>query len=155
MKESACNDVGIEYRDVNIADDESLRQEDIIDQIKIMAGDPTVSGIIVQLPLPEHINSQTVLSHIPSEKDVDGIGPYNIGALGLKLHHPKFVSCTPMACLELIILGLMKKHGTVIKKFDLECVRSYLQGRRVTIIGRSNIVGMPLFLLLNRFDCQV
>lgn len=89
---------------------------------------------MVQLPLPRHINEQKVISFIPSEKDVDGMSPYNIGTLAMKYHTPYFVSCTPLACQELI----------------LSCTPSLLN-KKVCIIGRSNIVGMPLNLLLLKY----
>ena len=68
-----------------------------------MVEDPEISGIIVQLPLPKHIDAEKVLNHIPPEKDVDGLDPHNIGSLGMKDHHPQFISCTPLATLEIML----------------------------------------------------
>lgn len=116
--------------------------------------DPKISGILVQLPLPKHINNKEVLDLIGPEKDVDGLHPLNIGSkwtaltirntisfdidLALKKHSPVFYSCTPLGCLKLI-----------------ESVCDSLEGKRVTICGRSNIVGLPLALLLNKHNATV
>lgn len=99
---------------------------------------PRISGILVQLPLPPHLDEQQVLDKISPEKDVDGLHPLNIGNLALKKHEPIFYSCTPLGVLRLI-----------------ETVCENLEGKRVTVCGRSNIVGMPLALLLNRKNATV
>mmetsp|Transcript_17484 Transcript_17484/g.29433 ORF Transcript_17484/g.29433 Transcript_17484/m.29433 type:complete len:212 (+) Transcript_17484:416-1051(+) len=120
-----------------------------------MADDPTVSGIMVQLPLPAHINAERVLTYIPHDKDIDGMDPFNIGSLGMKDHTPKFVSCTPLACLELIVHSLNQKYKEEIKVSGEESASQLLRSRKVCIVGRSNIVGLPLFLLLNHYNCQI
>jgi len=86
------------------------------------------------------VNETRVLSQICPDKDVDGLHPENIGKLALKGHHPLFNPCTPLGCLKLI------KHA--FKGQTLE-------GKRVVILGRSNIVGMPLSLMLTHEDCTV
>ena len=100
--------------------------------------DPAVHGILVQLPLPKHINEQRVLDAICIEKDVDGFHPLNIGALAMRGRTPLFVPCTPKGCLE-----LLKRSGVA------------LSGKRAAVVGRSNIVGMPAALLLQREDATV
>ena len=90
----------------------------------------------MQLPLPDHINSEKILNFIRPNKDVDGLHPFNIGSLALKNHYPFYVSCTPLACLELLQRELPEKDALV--------------GKKVCIIGRSNIVGNPLSLLLSK-----
>ena len=100
-----------------------------------MDRDPKISGIMVQLPLPPHINEEKVLSFIPPSKDVDGLSPFNVGSLALKNHSPLFVSCTPLAVMELILSTKGSQEES-------------MSGKKVCIVGRSNIVGLPLSLLL-------
>ena len=132
LKTKACDEIGIDHKGIKL--EETVTEQEIIDNIISMSKDPKISGIMVQLPLPKHINEQKVISYIPSEKDVDGMSPYNIGTLAMKHNTPYFVSCTPLACQELI----------------LSCTDSLLN-KKVCIIGRSNIVGMPLNLLLMKY----
>ena len=100
--------------------------------------DPAVHGILVQLPLPRHIDEQRVLDAISIEKDVDGFHPLNIGRLAMRGRDPLFVPCTPKGCLE-----LLKRSGVT------------LAGKKAAVVGRSNIVGMPAALLLQREDATV
>lgn len=93
-----------------------------------------VHGILVQLPLPKHINEERILSAISIEKDVDGFHPMNIGKLAMKGREPLFVPCTPKGCIELL------------NRYHVE-----ISGKNAVVIGRSNIVGIPVaMLLLNR-----
>ena len=95
---------------------------------------PDVHGILVQLPLPKHINEERILSAISIEKDVDGFHPMNIGKLAMKGREPLFVPCTPKGCSELL------------NRYHVE-----ISGKNAVVIGRSNIVGIPVaMLLLNR-----
>ncbi|WP_298092128.1 bifunctional methylenetetrahydrofolate dehydrogenase/methenyltetrahydrofolate cyclohydrolase FolD [uncultured Sphingomonas sp.] len=113
-----------------------------IDQATLMAlvadlnADPTVDGILVQLPLPAHLDSQAVIQAIDPDKDVDGFHPVNAGRLATGL--PGFVPCTPMGCLML----LRDVHGT-------------LSGMDAVVVGRSNIVGKPMAQLLLQESCTV
>ena len=100
--------------------------------------DPAVHGILVQLPLPRGIDEQRVLDAISIEKDVDGFHPLNIGRLAMRGRDPLFVPCTPKGCLE-----LLKRSGV------------QLSGKKAAVVGRSNIVGMPAALLLQREDATV
>ncbi|CAJ2632041.1 unnamed protein product [Trifolium pratense] len=95
-------------------------------------------GILVQLPLPKHINEEKVLTEISLAKDVDGFHPLNIGKLAMKGRDPLFLPCTPKACLE-----LLSRSGVSIK------------GKRAVVVGRSNIVGLPASLLLLKADATV
>jgi len=97
-----------------------------------------VDGILVQLPLPPHINDQEVLDAISIDKDVDGFHPMNIGSLAMRGRQPLFVSCTPKGCME-----LLKRSGVDIK------------GKTAAVVGRSNIVGLPAALLLQNADATV
>ena len=99
--------------------------------MKRLNADPTVSGILVQLPMPSHIDEERVLSLINIEKDVDGFSPLNIGRLAQKGREPLFVPCTPYGCIY-----LLEKSGVKI------------EGANAVVLGRSNIVGMPAALLL-------
>lgn len=112
--------------------------------------DPSVNGILVQLPIPAHINEQNVLNRIKQEKDVDGLHPLNVAQLAnTKTHAPGrsawsfdtinfHVSCTPQGCIE-----LLDRSGVVI------------EGKDAVVIGRSNIVGIPVALLLMQRNATV
>ncbi|MBI3536397.1 MAG: bifunctional methylenetetrahydrofolate dehydrogenase/methenyltetrahydrofolate cyclohydrolase, partial [Chloroflexi bacterium] len=111
-----------------------ISQNDLLNIIRDLGADAKIHGILVQLPLPAHIDQETVLAAIPLEKDVDGFHPINVGRLAMKNRAPLFVPCTPAGCLALI-----DASGTKI------------EGARAVVIGRSNIVGLPAaFLLLHR-----
>lgn len=155
MKAKFCKQVGIELRTVKLGGDEPANDQKVIEQIDKMANDPQVSGIFVGMPLPKGLNNQEILNHIPVEKDVDGMNQNNIGALGMKSNHPVFVPCTPLTCLELVLKALEDKYGVDVKKRSQKSAKEVLRGKRVCIIGRSNTVGMPLFLLFNSFDCHL
>jgi methylenetetrahydrofolate dehydrogenase (NADP+)/methenyltetrahydrofolate cyclohydrolase len=111
-------------------------EERLLDLIGGLDRDPAVNGILVQLPLPAHIDETTVLAHLEPAKDVDGFHPVNVGALSTG--GPCLVPCTPMGCLVL-----------------LERTLGSLSGLRALVIGRSNIVGKPIAQLLLRKDCTV
>jgi 5,10-methylene-tetrahydrofolate dehydrogenase/methenyl tetrahydrofolate cyclohydrolase len=100
--------------------------------------DPAVHGVLVQLPLPAHVNEERVLSAISLEKDVDGFHPINIGRLAMRGRDPLFVPCTPKGAIQ-----LLERSGVAIA------------GKRAVVIGRSNIVGMPAAMLLQRRDATV
>jgi 5,10-methylene-tetrahydrofolate dehydrogenase/methenyl tetrahydrofolate cyclohydrolase len=99
--------------------------------VRRLNADPEVSGILVQLPMPAHIDEERVLSLINIEKDVDGFSPLNIGRLAQKGREPLFVPCTPYGCIY-----LLERSGVQI------------EGANAVVLGRSNIVGMPAALLL-------
>jgi methylenetetrahydrofolate dehydrogenase (NADP+)/methenyltetrahydrofolate cyclohydrolase len=109
--------------------DVETSQDDLLALIGDLNGDPAVNGILVQLPLPDQIDSQAVLDAIDPAKDVDGFHPDNVGRLVQK--RPRFVPCTPAGIME-----LLARH-------DIE-----VAGRRAVVIGRSDIVGKPMALLL-------
>jgi 5,10-methylene-tetrahydrofolate dehydrogenase/methenyl tetrahydrofolate cyclohydrolase len=129
MKRKMCAEVGIEsYHNELPAD---ATQDDVLALVKGLAEDPKIHGILVQLPLPKHIDEETVLDAVPLSKDVDGFHPLNIGALAMKGREGDFIPCTPHGCIE-----LLKRSGTE------------LSGASAVVLGRSNIVGMPVALLL-------
>jgi len=111
-------------------------QDDLLALIEALNADPTVDGILVQLPLPKHIDEQVVITRIDPDKDVDGFHPVNAGRLATGLHG--FVPCTPYGCVML-----------------LKDVLGDLTGLDAVVVGRSNIVGKPMAQLLIRESCTV
>tara|TARA_B100000674_G_C37870388_1_gene929191 strand:+ start:313 stop:1173 length:861 start_codon:yes stop_codon:yes gene_type:complete len=128
MKKKACDEVGIVNYDVHL--DESESEERIIEEVHKMNQNKNIHGILVQLPLPKHVNEERVIKCVNLEKDVDGFHPHNIGNLALKRLNNLMVPCTPEGCIE------------ILDRYKIE-----IEGRNVVIVGRSNIVGMPLSLL--------
>ncbi|GAB4818928.1 hypothetical protein N2152v2_005974 [Parachlorella kessleri] len=135
-KKKACEEVGIKSFGTDLP--ETASEEEVLKVVEAYNADPNVHGILVQLPLPKHINEQRILNAISLAKDVDGFHPLNIGALAMRGRDPTFVPCTPKGCLE-----LLKRTGVQIS------------GKRAAVVGRSNIVGMPAALLLQRGDATV
>ncbi|KAI0516253.1 hypothetical protein KFK09_008925 [Dendrobium nobile] len=135
-KKKACEDVGIASYEANLPEDCS--EEEVIKHISKFNSNPSVHGILVQLPLPRHMNEEKILNAVSIEKDVDGFHPLNIGRLAMQGREPLFVPCTPKGCME-----LLHRYGIEIK------------GKRAVVIGRSNIVGMPAALLLQRANATV
>lgn len=122
-KRKACERIGIECVECFL--DENIQQKELIDKIKELNSDNTIHGILLQSPIPKHLNINEAFETISPKKDVDGFNPTNVGKLCLNQN--TFVSCTPFG-----IIKLLDKYG-----IDLA-------GKKVTIIGRSNIVGKPL-----------
>jgi methylenetetrahydrofolate dehydrogenase (NADP+) / methenyltetrahydrofolate cyclohydrolase len=128
-KGKACQELGMGSVSEHLPADAT--QEQVESLVKRLNADPKVSGILVQLPMPAHIDEERVLSLINIEKDVDGFSPINIGRLAQKGREPLFVPCTPYGCIY-----LLEKAGVKI------------EGANTVVLGRSNIVGMPAALLL-------
>lgn len=128
-KVKSCNTVG--YTSDLIRMDETITQKELIALVHELNDDDNVDGFIVQLPLPDHIDADAVLLAIDPEKDVDGFHPYNFGCMAQGLDC--FLPATPHG-----ILIMMERYGIETS------------GKNVVIIGRSNIVGTPLSLLLSR-----
>lgn len=135
-KKKGCEAVGIKSFEVNLPEDAT--EEEVIKHISEFNNDSSVHGILVQLPLPRHVNEETILGAVNIEKDVDGFHPLNIGHLAMQRRYPLFVPCTPKGCME-----LLHRYGVEIK------------GKRAVVIGRSNIVGMPAALLLQKANATV
>ena len=110
-------------------------------KVRQLQQDSEVSGVLVQLPLPPHLDEEKIINMIGPDKDVDGLHPFNTGSLALKRHAPYFVSCTPLGVISILE--------------DIYGSTDQLQGKRVALIGRSNIVGMPMYLLLNKYNAFV
>lgn len=130
-KKLACQKSGIESRSYELPSETT--QDDLLKLVDELNGDPAVDGILVQLPLPAHIDSQAVLERIEPHKDVDGFHPYNVGRLVLKM--PLMRPCTPKG-----VMTLLEAYGIDPK------------GKKAVVVGASNIVGRPqaLELLLSR-----
>ncbi len=126
-KKKACAYIGIDSLSYELPEDTT--QEDLLDLVKALNADKKVNGILVQLPLPQHIDEETIIQTISPDKDVDGFHMRNVGALcvGSK----GFVSCTPLGIIQLL------------KRSQIE-----IEGKRCVVLGRSNIVGKPMSLLL-------
>jgi methylenetetrahydrofolate dehydrogenase (NADP+) / methenyltetrahydrofolate cyclohydrolase len=136
MKHKACEKAGIESFGVVLDADTS--QQELESKVEQLANDDQVHGILVQLPLPSHIDAETVLSKIPLEKDVDGFHPMNAGLLARRGCEPFFVPCTPWGCIV-----MLERCGVEIS------------GKRAVVLGRSNIVGLPMALLLQERNATV
>ncbi len=128
-KGKACQELGMGSISEHLPAD--VTQEQVESVVRRLNADTTVNGILVQLPMPSHIDEERVLSLINIEKDVDGFSPLNIGRLAQKGREPLFVPCTPNGCIY-----LLEKSGVKI------------EGANAVVLGRSNIVGMPAALLL-------
>lgn len=128
-KKLACEYIGIESVAYEVP--ETTTQEELLAIIKECNENPKINGILVQLPLPKHIDEDTVIKAIDPKKDVDGFHPQSVGAM--TIGEPGFLPCTPAGIVQLL------------KRSDVE-----IEGKECVIVGRSNIVGKPMALLLLR-----
>ncbi len=128
-KKKACAYIGIESLSYELP--KETTQEELLELVEELNGNSAVGGILVQLPLPEHIDEDKVLLAIDPRKDVDGFHPVNVG--NLSIGRPGFVSCTPAG-----VIQLLKRSGIEI------------EGKECVVLGRSNIVGKPMAMLLLR-----
>ena len=128
-KKKACAYIGIKSLSYELP--EETTEKELIDIIMELNGREDVNGILVQLPLPEHINEDKVLLAIAPKKDVDGFHPVNVG--NLSIGRPGYVSCTPAG-----VIQLLKRSNIAI------------EGKECVVLGRSNIVGKPMAMLLMR-----
>ena len=135
-KQKACAEVGINSFGHKLPEDAT--QDEVEALVRNLNADPAVNGILVQLPLPRHLDEEKVLSAIDLNKDVDGFHPVNIGRLAQKGREPVFIPCTPAGCMV-----LLEKAG------------AQLNGANAVVLGRSNIVGMPVALLLVKANATV
>ena len=133
-KKKACEYTGINSKSFELP--EETTEEELLKLIKDLNEDESVNGILVQLPLPKHIDEDKVIRAIDPDKDVDGFHPESVGRLSIGV--PGFVSCTPAGVIE-----LLKRSGT------------NLDGANAVVVGRSNIVGKPMGILLLRENATV
>ncbi len=137
-KTKSAYEVGIEVIDHHL--EENINEHDLISLVEKLNNQENVNGILVQLPLPQHINEQRILDAINPDKDADGFHPLNVGKLSISSTNDEklLIPCTPYGCL-LMLKGL---------DFDLK-------GKHAIVIGRSNIVGKPMAQLLLKESCTV
>jgi methylenetetrahydrofolate dehydrogenase (NADP+) / methenyltetrahydrofolate cyclohydrolase len=126
-KAKACEEVGFLSREYRLSADAT--EADLLKLIHDLNGDKSIHGVLVQLPLPKHIATDKIIAAIDPHKDVDGFHPYNVG--GLVTGSPLFIPCTPRGIMELIARSGIE-----------------LAGKEAVVVGRSNIVGKPMALLL-------
>ncbi len=136
MKQKRCAEVGIRSVGHELPGDAT--QEEVEALVRELNADPTIHGILVQLPLPKHLNEEAVLNAISIEKDVDGFHPINIGRLAMKGRQALFAPCTPAGIIELI-----DRTGIAI------------EGKEAVVLGRSNIVGLPVSMLLLKRNATI
>jgi len=131
LKRRACDNLGIQVFGYEY--EESVAQQELIDCIKRLNTDPSVHGVIVQLPLPPHIHEANIINTLTPEKDVDGLTSSNFGDLVMRYRNPLFYPCTPIGCIELL------KHYSV-----------GIAGKHAVVVGRSDLAGIPLAALFNK-----
>lgn len=134
-KQKRCLEVGIDSEVLHL--DENTNQTELLDIIKQLNENSKVNAILVQMPLPKHIDQNKVIEAISPIKDVDGFHPYNVGKLALNMA-PYSIACTPSGILKLL------------NAYNIE-----IKGKQVVIVGRSNIVGRPLASLLLNNDATI
>jgi methylenetetrahydrofolate dehydrogenase (NADP+)/methenyltetrahydrofolate cyclohydrolase len=134
LKQKAAQEAGIEARDHRLPADTA--EEDVLALVAELNADDSVDGLLVQLPLPEHVDEHAVIEAIDPGKDIDGIHPYNAGRL--YLGRPTLIPGTP--------LGIMR----MLREYEIET-----QGARAVVIGRSAIVGKPMAMLLQQANATV
>lgn len=130
-KVKSCEEVGFKSTLIRLKRD--ITENELITQINLLNNDDSIDGFIVQLPLPKHINEEKILLAVAPEKDVDGFHPMNVGRMTLNV--PGYIPATPKGILELL------------KRYKIET-----EGKHCVVIGRSNIVGLPMSILMARKD---
>lgn len=125
------------FESITLPYPEYISEENLLEQIYILNETPSINAILVQLPLPEHINTAKIMESIDPIKDVDGFTPYNFGKLSLG-YNPYAVPCTPKGIIRLL------------DEYKIE-----IEGKNALVIGRSNIVGKPVSLLLQQRNATV
>lgn len=133
-KKKKCEYVGIRSKSYELP--EYITEEELLSLVKRLNDDLQVDGILVQLPLPKHIDEDKIIQAIDPKKDVDGFHPQSVGALSIGL--PGYISCTPAGIIQLL------------KRYGIE-----MEGKHCVIIGRSNIVGKPMAMLMLRENATV
>lgn len=128
-KTKACNQIG--YRSTELVYEADITEKFLLEKLDSLNSDPEVDGILVQLPLPEHIEANKVIERIVPEKDVDGFHPVNIGRMAKNL--PALLPATPAGILEML------------KRYEIPT-----KGKHCVVVGRSNIVGSPMSILMAR-----
>ena len=128
-KIKTCREVGFDSTDIHYP--ASVTEEEVLQKIRKINTDPTIDGLIVQLPLPKHISESKVIETIDYRKDVDGFHPINTGRMAMGL--PSYLPATPAGIIEML------------RRYNIET-----DGKNCVVLGRSNIVGTPISLLMSR-----
>ena len=136
MKQRTCEKLGI--RSIGHTLPAEATQEEVEALVARLNAAPEINGILVQLPLPKHLDEEAVLNSIDIEKDVDGFHPINVGRLAMKGREPLFIPCTPAGCMRLLAESGIDPNG-----------------KEAVIVGRSNIVGLPMAMLLQKANATV
>ncbi|MQL82474.1 hypothetical protein Taro_014962 [Colocasia esculenta] len=136
FKTMACEEVGIKSLLTELP--ENCAEHEIVSAVSSFNKDPSIHGILVQLPLPKHMDEERILGAISLEKDVDGFHPLNMGNLALRGREPLFIPCASKACIALLL-----QSGVELK------------GKNIAVIGRGKVVGLPTSLLLQRHHATV
>ena len=136
MKRRACERAGIHSEASSLP--AAASQEQVEAAVRAYNADPRIHGILTQLPMPDHIDEEAVLNEISLAKDVDGIHPMNLGRLGMRGRQPTFTPATPTG-----VMVLIEETGQAI------------EGKRAAVLGRSNIVGLPVALMLTNANATV
>ena len=129
FKVKDCAEVGFDSTTIRLKD--TITEQELLNKINELNNDEKIDGFIVQLPIPKHINESNIILAIDSKKDVDGFCPENVGNLALGL--PTYISATPNGIMELL------------RRYDIET-----EGKHCVVLGRSNIVGTPIAVLMSR-----
>lgn len=129
FKVKDCAEVGFDSTTIRLKD--TITEQELLNKINELNNDKKIDGFIVQLPIPKHINESNIILAIDSKKDVDGFSPENVGNLALGL--PTYISATPNGIMELL------------RRYDIET-----EGKHCVVLGRSNIVGTPIAVLMSR-----
>ena len=135
-KIKACNYVGINSYKIQL--ETNITNSELLNTIEDLNNDSNVHGILIQLPIPKHLNEEEILKKINYDKDVDGFHASNIGYLAMERREPLFIPCTPKGCFELL------------NRYNIN-----VRGKNVVVIGKSNIVGMPMALLMMKHMATV
>ncbi|KAH7548457.1 hypothetical protein JRO89_XS14G0137100 [Xanthoceras sorbifolium] len=136
VKLKACDEVGIPSFIAQLP--ENCTEYQLLNVVSGFNDNPLVHGIIVQLPLPQHLDEEKIIDSVSPEKDVDGFHPLNMGNLAMRRREPLFIPCASKGCIELLL-----RSGVEI------------MGKKAVVIGRSKIVGLPTSLLLQRHQATV
>ncbi|KAM7497207.1 hypothetical protein LguiA_021621 [Lonicera macranthoides] len=136
IKKKACDEVGIASLIKQLPEDCS--EAEVLEAVSSFNLNPSIHGIIVQLPLPKHLDEEKVMNTVCIEKDVDGFHPLNLGCLAMRGREPLFIPCAPKGCIELLLRSGMK-----------------IKGKTAVVIGRGKLVGLPTSLLLQRHHATV
>lgn len=138
QKVAACEMLGFEYKLEHLEDSEQLKNKDVIDIIEKYNQDVSVTGMIVQMPLPDHLDKAVIIPHISPEKDVDGLTPYSYGLTALGVEFEKYSPCTARGVIRML------------EFYDIA-----VTGKKVVVVGSGMIAGKPIALMLSNRKATV